>query len=75
MIEKQQQNLLPQKSSQKIIAAMNFKSGMNIIVQTSYHTCYKLIAFKNRSPFYAPLWRLTARDRRLAQDSNVGVVK
>ena len=28
-----------------------------------------------KSPFYAPLWQLTARVRRLAQGSNVGSVK
>ena len=67
---------------------MNFKLGMNILPSSCY-TQYELRAQPitgvggasarvdrvRKSPFYASLWRLTARDRRLAQASNVGSVK
>ena len=62
---------------------MNFKPGMNIL-QSSYYTCYKLRAPLTsgmggasahvdriqKTPFYGPLWWLTAWDRRLALASN-----
>ena len=67
---------------------MNFKPGMNIL-PSSYYTRYKsrapptsgmggaraLVDRVRKMLFYGPLWRLTARDRRLAQASNVGSVK
>ena len=67
---------------------MNFKPGMNIL-PSSYYTRYKLRALPSsgvgrvskcvncirKSLFYASLWQLTARDRRLAVAFNVGSVK
>ena len=69
------------------IAAMNLKSGINILPSSCY-TCYKILAtlipmwvgrasvsieFKNCH--FVPLWWLTARERRLAIACNVGPVK
>ena len=67
---------------------MNFKPGMNILTSSCY-TCCKSRALPtsgvggaseraNRIQkllFYASLWQLTARDRRLTVASNVGSVK
>ena len=68
------------------IAAMSFKPSMNIH-SSSYYTRCKLRASPTsgvdgasvcvhvrKSPFYAPLWRLTASDSRLTQSFNVGSV-
>ena len=69
------------------IAATNFKPGMSIL-PSSYYTRYKSWALPTsgiggastcvnrvRKMQNGPLWRLTARDRRLALASNVGFVK
>ena len=67
---------------------MNFKPGMNIL-PSSYYTHCKLRApptsgvsrmsahvdLVQKKPFYASLWQLTARDRRLTQSSYIGLVK
>ena len=64
---------------------MNFKPGMNILTSSCCKTrapptsgvggANERIDRVRNSPFYASLWRLTARDRRLAVVSNVGSVK
>ena len=67
---------------------MNFKPGMNILLSSYYTRCKSRApptfgmggasARVNRirkTPFFGPLWRLTARDRRLALASNIGSVK
>ena len=64
---------------------MNFKPGMNTFYYTRCRSRAPPISGVGgasthvdrvrKSPFYAPLWLLTARDRRLARGSNVGSVR
>ena len=67
---------------------MNFEPGMNILPSSYLHSLQIAgpahircggasgrVHLVRKSPFYATLWQLTARDRRLAQVSNVGSVK
>jgi hypothetical protein len=70
------------------IAAMNLKPCMNIHPSSYYTRCEygapptsgvggasECADRVRKSPFYASLWQLTARDRRLAVASNIGFVK
>ena len=70
------------------IAAMNFNPGMNVLTSSCYTSsklrapptsgvgeANKCVDCVRKSPFYASLWRLTARNRRLAVASNIGSVK